>query len=112
MATDHKPAQVASEHRLHISGLTPQISPADLKERFQRFGDVQKVDAVGPDALGKLHSIPWLISNSDDLHICRSTEKFRLFDDQCEAAGSDKMYVLSISEYRERPGLMLHRLKA
>lgn len=56
MTTDQKPTQIASEHRLHISGLTPQISPADLKERFQRFGDVQKVDAVGPDALGKLSS--------------------------------------------------------
>lgn len=42
----------ATEHRLHISGLTPQISPADLKERFQRYGNVEAVDTVGPDALG------------------------------------------------------------
>ena len=49
---EQKPAQVARKHRLHISGLTPQITPADLKERFQRFGNVQTVDAVGPDALG------------------------------------------------------------
>lgn len=42
-----------TEHRLHISGLTPQISPADLKERFQRYGNVHSVDTVGPDALGK-----------------------------------------------------------
>jgi hypothetical protein len=49
---------MATEHRLHISGLTSAVTPADLKERFQRFGNVKAVDTVGPDALGKFAELP------------------------------------------------------
>lgn len=53
VTADATPTATATEHRLHISGLTPQISPADLKERFQRYGNVEAVDTVGSDALGR-----------------------------------------------------------
>ncbi|KAL5513695.1 hypothetical protein ACEPAH_4094 [Sanghuangporus vaninii] len=40
--------------RLHISGLTPQISAADLKSRFSSFGFVKALDGLGKlDALGQ-----------------------------------------------------------
>lgn len=52
-ARNDPPLKMATEHRLHISGLTPAVTPADLKERFQRYGNVTAVDTVGPDALGK-----------------------------------------------------------
>ncbi|KAG8758644.1 hypothetical protein FRC14_007699 [Serendipita sp. 396] len=33
--------------RLHVSGLTPAISEADLRARFSVFGNVKTVDGVG-----------------------------------------------------------------
>ena len=33
--------------RLHISGLTPQISERDLKDRFSSFGTVKALDGYG-----------------------------------------------------------------
>lgn len=39
--------------RLHISGLTPQITAGDLIRRFSSFGTVKALDALGKlDALG------------------------------------------------------------
>ncbi|KAF8120801.1 hypothetical protein EV363DRAFT_1367839 [Boletus edulis] len=39
--------------RLHISGLTPSITPADLKHRLSSFGKVKAMDGFGArDALG------------------------------------------------------------
>mgnify|MGYP002718950791 FL=1 len=67
MAIEQKAVQAPRAHRLHISGLTPQITPADLKERFQRFGDVQTVDAVGPDALGTPNTFSCLKKECSDL---------------------------------------------
>ena len=40
--------------RLHVSGLTPQISYEDLKKRFSTFGNVSALDGFGKlDALGQ-----------------------------------------------------------
>lgn len=40
--------------RLHVSGLTPQISYDDLKKRFSTFGTVAALDGFGKlDALGQ-----------------------------------------------------------
>lgn len=33
--------------RLHISGLTPQITPSDLSARFSSFGTVKALDGLG-----------------------------------------------------------------
>ena len=33
--------------RLHISGLTPQISEKDIKDRFSSFGTVRTLDGYG-----------------------------------------------------------------
>jgi len=39
--------------RLHISGLTPSITPADLERRLSSFGKVMAMDGFGArDALG------------------------------------------------------------
>lgn len=39
--------------RLHVSGLTPEISKKDLEARFSSFGTVKAVDGVGAlDGLG------------------------------------------------------------
>ena len=39
--------------RLHISGLTPQITADDLIRRFSSFGTVKALDGLGKrDALG------------------------------------------------------------
>ena len=39
--------------RLHISGLTPSITPADLERRLSSFGKVKAMDGFGArDALG------------------------------------------------------------
>lgn len=40
--------------RLHISGLTPQVTSEDLTKRLSSFGKVQALDGVGKlDALGR-----------------------------------------------------------
>ena len=40
--------------RLHVSGLTPQISAADLNTRFSAFGNVKALDGLGKlDGLGQ-----------------------------------------------------------
>ena len=40
--------------RLHISGLTPAISPTDLSQRLGSFGTVKALDEFGKlDALGQ-----------------------------------------------------------
>jgi hypothetical protein len=38
--------------RLHVGGITPNITTDHLKARFQSFGKVQTVDELAPDALG------------------------------------------------------------
>src|ERR1700730_15855912 len=35
------------ERRLHISGLSPNITPADISERLSKFGTVKAVDGFG-----------------------------------------------------------------
>lgn len=38
--------------RLHIAGLTPNITPAHLKDRFGSFGTVSEVEDMALDPLG------------------------------------------------------------
>ncbi len=38
--------------RLHIGGLTPNITPEHLEARFKIFGQVDGVETLGPDGLG------------------------------------------------------------
>jgi hypothetical protein len=93
VSADATSTATATEHRLHISGLTPQISPADLKERFQRYGNVEAVDTVGPDALGRsCQDLFALISDDMFFLILRPAEELRIPDNQREAAGFDKVY--------------------
>jgi hypothetical protein len=33
--------------RLHVSGLTPALSPADLSQRLSNFGTVKAIDGFG-----------------------------------------------------------------
>ncbi|KDQ06629.1 hypothetical protein BOTBODRAFT_39434 [Botryobasidium botryosum FD-172 SS1] len=40
-------AQTLVKKRLHVSGLTPAISSADISSRFSSFGDVKAVDGIG-----------------------------------------------------------------
>lgn len=40
--------------RLHVSGLTPALTPADLSQRFGSFGTVKALDGFGSlDGLGR-----------------------------------------------------------
>lgn len=43
--------------RLHIGGLTPNITPTHLKDRFEIFGQVDEVEQLQPDALGMFSQI-------------------------------------------------------
>ena len=38
--------------RLHVGGITPNITIDHLKARFNAFGTVRTVDELAPDALG------------------------------------------------------------
>lgn len=38
--------------RLHIGGLTPNITSSHLRDRFKIFGQVDEVEQLQPDALG------------------------------------------------------------
>jgi hypothetical protein len=40
--------------RLHVGGITPNITTQHLKDRFASFGKVQTVDELAPDGLGGL----------------------------------------------------------
>lgn len=40
--------------RIHVSGLTPSITPADLSQKLGSFGSVKALDGFGAlDALGQ-----------------------------------------------------------
>lgn len=47
-----EPATVTK--RLHIGGLTPNITTTHLRDRFKIFGQVDEVEELQPDALGQL----------------------------------------------------------
>jgi hypothetical protein len=38
--------------RLHVGGLTPNITPEHLLQRFKIFGQVDEVETLAPDGLG------------------------------------------------------------
>lgn len=47
-------SEIAVMKRLHVSGLTPQISADDLRRRLSSFGSVKALDGLGKlDALGQ-----------------------------------------------------------
>ncbi|EJC99650.1 uncharacterized protein FOMMEDRAFT_160076 [Fomitiporia mediterranea MF3/22] len=47
-------SEIVVTKRLHVSGLTPQITADDLKKRFSSFGSVKALDGLGKlDALGQ-----------------------------------------------------------
>ena len=39
--------------RLHVGGITQNITTQHLKDRFASFGKVHEVDELAPDAFGK-----------------------------------------------------------
>lgn len=53
------PADVVVK-RLHVGGLTDQITTKDLAERFARYGKVDAVEAPGPDGLGEPRRFAYL----------------------------------------------------
>jgi hypothetical protein len=38
--------------RLHVGGITPNITTTHLKDRFSIFGMVSEIEELQPDALG------------------------------------------------------------
>ncbi|KAJ9109907.1 hypothetical protein QFC19_001887 [Naganishia cerealis] len=107
---DHRlSSKMATQHRLHISGLTPAVTPSDLKERFQRYGNVKSVDTVGPDALG-INSMQNSIWRGAKLKIAPAKKSYeeklaseRLNDIERKALLNDKdARKLRIKERKER----------
>lgn len=47
--------------RIHLGGLTPNITPAHIKDRFKSFGNVLDVEELGVDGLGgcPVHTSAW-----------------------------------------------------
>lgn len=39
--------------RIHVGGLTPNITTSHIKDRFKSFGNVLEVEELKADALGK-----------------------------------------------------------
>lgn len=64
--------------RLHVGGITPNITTTHLKDRFKSFGTVRTVDELAPDALGTFHQ--YTVS-CDKLLISRPTSSFHFFND-------------------------------
>jgi hypothetical protein len=49
--------------RLHVGGITPNITTAHLRDRFKSFGTVRTVDELALDALGaSCFARPWTSS--------------------------------------------------
>lgn len=46
--------------RLHISGLTPQITQDHLRDRFKSFGTVLDLEVPGPNAFGEPRAFVYL----------------------------------------------------
>ena len=60
--------------RIHISGLTPAISPADLSQRLSSFGTVKALDGFGlPDALGQPRKFGYATLETTKAKLARCT---------------------------------------
>lgn len=60
--------------RLHVSGLTPQITFDDLKTRFSSFGDVKALDGLGKlDALGQRRPYVYVTLESTKPQLAKCT---------------------------------------
>lgn len=59
--------------RLHVGGLTPQITPAHLKDRFSSFGVVTDVGDMGPNALGDPRSFAFLTLETSPAQLKKCT---------------------------------------
>lgn len=65
--------------RLHVAGLTPNITTEHIRDRFSLFGKVQDVEQPQPDALGKLSSKSYFTSSlKDNIGQARSFTFFTL----------------------------------
>lgn len=65
--------------RLHISGLTPQISSSDLSGRFSSFGTVKALDGLGKlDAVGlpRRYAYITLESTKEQLAKCTTSSTY------------------------------------
>jgi hypothetical protein len=67
--------------RLHISGLTPSITPADLERRLSSFGKVKAMDGFGArDAIGDLRKFGYVTMEigAKELAKCASRSLFHV----------------------------------
>lgn len=60
--------------RLHISGLTPTISPVDLSQRLSSFGTVKAIDGFGQlDAIGQPRKFGYVTLETTKSKLARCT---------------------------------------
>jgi RNA recognition motif-containing protein len=70
--------------RLHVSGLTPSITPADLSERFGKFGTVKALDGFGLlDGLGAPRRFGYVTLETTKPQLARCTSHTRLLHTGC-----------------------------
>lgn len=60
--------------RLHVSGLTPAITPADLSQKLGAFGSVRALDGFGAlDALGQPRKFGYVTLETTKAKLARCT---------------------------------------
>lgn len=79
----HSPSLTTTAHhhnmdvitkRLHISGLTPNISPQDLEGRFASFGAVKALDGLGKrDGNGDLRRYAYVTLEGSKAQVAKCT---------------------------------------
>jgi hypothetical protein len=77
--------------RLHIGGLTPNITSTHLKDRFKIFGQVDEVEELQPDALGKLAGVTAWISTA---YTSRPAQTLRLPHDADNTNSAQAVWVV------------------
>jgi len=62
--------QEQTTKRLHISGLTPNVSPADIIQQLSKFGNIKAVDGFGLlDGVGNPRKFGYVTIEATDANI-------------------------------------------
>lgn len=77
--------------RLHIAGLTAQVTSSHVKDRLGSFGKVSEVEDVAVDALGQ--SNPWRCLESAALRACRASAALYVFDSRDDSVTAQEVCV-------------------
>jgi hypothetical protein len=80
--------------RLHVSGLTPAITPADLSQKLGSFGRIKSLDGFGKlDGLGQPRKFGYVTIETTKAKLARCTSPFLLLPVPVVYKGDDILFL-------------------